>query len=61
LEIKLETSEHGVNVRKRGGSLIVRIPPDIAEQFNIKEGQLTLVLVNKEEKIVAYKFLQKKQ
>jgi antitoxin component of MazEF toxin-antitoxin module len=61
MDTKLDATEHAVNVRKRGGSLIVRIPPDITNQLNIKDGQLALVLVNKEEKVIAYRFLQKRQ
>ena len=60
VEVKLEKTEQAVNVRRRGGSLIVRIPPSIVKLLKVEEGQLCLVFINRDEKILGYRFLSKK-
>ncbi len=60
MEVDLETSEYAVNLRKRGGSLIVRIPPEVTKNLDLKDGQLAFVLINKSEKVVAYRFTSKR-
>ncbi len=60
MEVELGITEHAVNLRKRGGSLIVRIPPEVAKDLDLKDGQLALVLTSKSEKVVAYRFTPKK-
>jgi hypothetical protein len=59
LNINLENTNHAVNTRKRGGSIVVRIPPDIIHILGIKENELCLLLINRQEKAVCFKFLSK--
>ena len=57
--VDFENTNHAVNTRKRGGSIVVRIPPDIIRKLEIKENELCLLLINKQEKAVCFKFISK--
>jgi antitoxin component of MazEF toxin-antitoxin module len=54
----LEKTNFAVNIRKRGGSLVIRVPPEIIQRLRIKEDDLCRLLINEEERVVCFKFLK---
>lgn len=47
-----------IDVRRVGRSLYALIPSEVAKELHIKEGETATVLLDYEQRIIAYKFVK---